>query len=76
MFGTKDIHYEGLIPFITHGILSPASVTLIIGFLIAKYLYLDNKKISLLSSNFLEMISNFIKQNINLTNSFWAALIL
>ena len=61
MFGIKDIHYEGLIPFITHGILSPASVTLIIGFLIAKYLYLDNKKISLLSSKFLEMISNFIK---------------
>ena len=61
MFGVKDIHYEGLIPFITHGILSPASVTLIIGFLIAKYLYLDNKKISILSSKFLVMIKNFIK---------------
>ena len=61
MFGVKEIHYEGLLPFISHGILSPASVTLIVGFLIAKYLYLDNKELLFLSNKYLKKLSMIIK---------------
>ena len=61
MYGIKEIHYEGLMPFISHGVLSPASVTLIAGFFIAKYLYLDNKKTSFLSNKFISKISMIIK---------------
>ena len=61
MYGIKEIHYEGLMPFISHGVLSPASITLIAGFFIAKYLYLDNKKLSFLSNKYMGKISMIIK---------------
>ena len=74
MFGIKDIHYEGLIPFITHGILSPASVTLIIGFLIAKYLK-KKFKIHFISNNLSKEYAkklkkeNFFLHNLNLKSN-------
>ena len=61
MYGIKEVHYEGLMPFISHGVLSPASITLIAGFFIAKYLYLDNKKLSFLSNKLISKVSMIIK---------------
>ena len=61
MYEAKDINYENLIAFIKHGILSPASLTLIIGFYIAKKLYKDNIKIKLLESKVFDNVVSVIK---------------
>ena len=51
MFGVSDIHYNGIITFIEHGILSPATLALVLGFYIAKKIYKDK-----ISFNFIEKI--------------------
>ena len=61
MHEAKDIPYEGLISFITHGILSPATVFLILGFYLAKVFYKDNKKFSILGNKYLKIIVLTIK---------------
>ena len=61
MYEAKDISYENLIAFIKHGILSPASLTLILGFYIAKKLYKDNIKIKLLENKVFDNVVSVIK---------------
>ena len=61
MHQAKAVHYENIIAFIKHGILSPASVTLILGFFIAKKLYKDNYKIKFLDKKFMINIISIIK---------------
>ena len=48
MFGVSDIHYNGIITFIEHGILSPATLALVLGFYIAKKIYKDKVSFNLL----------------------------
>ena len=54
------INYNGLLNFIIHGILSPTTITLFIGFYIAKLLYKDNKKYKLFRFKIIE----FFKQTV------------
>ena len=54
MNGIPEIHYDGLVTYIEHGILSPATLTLVLGFYIAKKLYRDNVKPEFLENNFLK----------------------
>ena len=61
MYQAKAVHYENIIAFIKHGILSPASVTLILGFFVAKKLYKDNYKIKFLDKKFMINIISIIK---------------
>ena len=61
MYEAKDISYENLIAFIKHGILSPASLTLILGFYIAKKLYKDNIKIKFLENKVFDNVVSVIK---------------
>jgi NADH-quinone oxidoreductase subunit L len=61
MHVAKDIHYDGLIAFITNGILSPATVCLVLGFYVAKILYKDNKKFLILDNKYLNTITLAIK---------------
>jgi NADH-quinone oxidoreductase subunit L len=61
MYGKKDIHYDGMVTYIEHGILSPATLTLVLGFFIAKKLYKDNKEFLFLGNNFLVKIKKVIK---------------
>jgi len=61
MYGIKDIHYDGMVTYIEHGILSPATLTLVLGFFIAKKLYKDNKEFLFLENNFLVKIKKVIK---------------
>ena len=61
MHVAKDIHYAGLIAFITNGILSPATVCLVLGFYVAKILYKDNKKFLILDNKYLNTITLAIK---------------
>ena len=61
MYGIKDIDYDGMVTYIEHGILSPATLTLVLGFFIAKKLYKDNKEFLFLENNFLVEIKKVIK---------------
>ena len=60
-YGLKDIHYEGMLPFISHGILSPASIALITGFFVAKILYKDERKFKMLNSAITIKLKSFIQ---------------
>lgn len=61
MFGVKDIHYEGIVTFIEHGILSPATLALVLGFYVSKKIYKDDIKFNILGNNFFKRISVIIK---------------
>ena len=60
MNGIKDIHYGGMVTYIEHGILSPATLTLVLGFFIAKKIYKDNVKFSFLENSFLDKTKYYI----------------
>ena len=61
MYQAEDIYYDDMITFIKHGIFSPASLALIIGFYIAKKLYKDELKVKFLDNNLLNNIVLVIK---------------
>ena len=61
MYQAEVNYYDDMISFIKHGIFSPASVALILGFIIAKKLYKDNIKIKFLDSKFINNITIVIK---------------
>ncbi len=61
MYQAEDIYYDDMITFIKHGIFSPASLALIIGFYIAKKLYKDELKVKFLDNNLLNNIVHVIK---------------
>ncbi len=61
MYQAEDIYYDDMITFIKHGIFSPASLALIIGFYIAKKLYKDELKAKFLDNNLLNNIVLVIK---------------
>ena len=61
MYQAEVNYYGDMISFIKHGIFSPASVALILGFIIAKKLYKDNIKIKFLDSKFINNITIVIK---------------
>tara|TARA_A100001011_G_scaffold286670_1_gene297438 strand:+ start:16452 stop:18359 length:1908 start_codon:yes stop_codon:yes gene_type:complete len=61
MYQAEVNYYDDMISFIKHGIFSPASVALILGFIIAKKLYKDNIKIKFLDSKFINYITIVIK---------------
>ncbi|MAW34500.1 MAG: NADH-quinone oxidoreductase subunit L [Gammaproteobacteria bacterium] len=61
MYQAEVNYYGDMISFIKHGIFSPASVALILGFIIAKKLYKDNIKIKFLDSKFINYITIVIK---------------
>ena len=60
MHGINNINYNGLLNFIIHGVLSPTTITLLVGFYIAKLLYKDNKKYEIFGFK----IIKFFKQTI------------
>ena len=60
MHGINNINYSGLLNFIIHGVLSPTTITLLVGFYIAKLLYKDNKKYEIFGFK----IIKFFKQTI------------
>jgi NADH-quinone oxidoreductase subunit L len=61
MFGVSDIHYNGIITFIEHGILSPATLALVLGFYIAKKIYKDKISFNFIENNLFNKISLIIK---------------
>lgn len=61
MFGVSDIHYNGIITFIEHGILSPATLALVLGFYIAKKIYKDKISFNFIENNLFKKISLIIK---------------
>jgi len=61
MFGVSDIHYNGIITFIEHGILSPATLALVLGFYIAKKIYKDKVSFNFIENNLFNKISSIIK---------------
>lgn len=61
MFGVSDIHYNGIITFIEHGILSPATLALVLGFYIAKKIYKDKISFNFIENNLFNKISSIIK---------------
>jgi NADH-quinone oxidoreductase subunit L len=61
MFGVSDIHYNGIITFIEHGILSPATLALVLGFYIAKKIYKDKISLNFIENNLFNKISLIIK---------------
>ena len=61
MFGVSDIHYNGIITFIEHGILSPATLALVLGFYIAKKIYKDKVSFNFIRNNLFNKISLIIK---------------
>ena len=61
MYQAEVNYYDDMISFIKHGIFSPASVALILGFIIAKKLYKDNIKTKFLDSKFINNITIVIK---------------
>ena len=61
MFGVSDIHYNGIITFIEHGILSPATLVLVLGFYIAKKIYKDKISFNFIENNLFNKISLIIK---------------
>lgn len=61
MFGVSDIHYNGIITFIEHGILSPATLALVLGFYIAKKIYKDKISLNFIENNLFNKISSIIK---------------
>lgn len=61
MFGLSDIHYNGIITFIEHGILSPATLALVLGFYIAKKIYKDKISFNFIENNLFNKISLIIK---------------
>ncbi|MFL2549690.1 MAG: NADH-quinone oxidoreductase subunit L [Gammaproteobacteria bacterium] len=61
MYQAEVNYYDDMISFIKHGIFSPASVALILGFIIAKKLYKDNIKIKFLDNKFINNITIVIK---------------
>ena len=61
MFGVSDIHYNGIITFIEHGILSPATLALVLGFYIAKKIYKDKVSFNFIENNLFNKISLIIK---------------
>ena len=61
MFGVSDIHYNGIITFIEHGILSPATLALVLGFYIAKKIYKDKVSFNFIENNLFKKISLIIK---------------
>jgi NADH-quinone oxidoreductase subunit L len=61
MFGLSDIHYNGIITFIEHGILSPATLALVLGFYIAKKIYKDKISLNFIENNLFNKISLIIK---------------
>ena len=73
MYQAKAVHYENIIAFIKHGILSPASVTLILGFFVAKKLYKDNYKIKFLDKKFMINIISIIKSKYKFDEFFIAS---
>ena len=61
MFGVSDIHYNGIITFIEHGILSPATLALVLGFYIAKKIYKDKISLNFIENNLFNKISLIVK---------------
>tara|TARA_B100000989_G_scaffold208425_1_gene158020 strand:- start:4499 stop:6406 length:1908 start_codon:yes stop_codon:yes gene_type:complete len=61
MYQAEVNYYDDMISFIKHGIFSPASVALILGFVIAKKLYKDNIKTKFLDNKFINNIAIIIK---------------
>ncbi len=61
MYQAEVNYYDDMISFIKHGIFSPASVALILGFVIAKKLYKDNIKAKFLDNKFINNIAIIIK---------------
>ena len=61
MYQAEVHYYDDMISFIKHGIFSPASLTLIIGFVIAKKLYKDNIKTKFTDNKFVNNIAIIIK---------------
>ncbi len=61
MYQSENIYYDDMVSFIKHGILSPASLALIVGFFIAKKLYKDNFKIKILNNKLFNNIVLVIK---------------
>ena len=61
MFGVSDIRYNGIITFIEHGILSPATLALVLGFYIAKKIYKDKVSFNFIENNLFNKISSIIK---------------
>ena len=73
MYQAKAVYYENIIAFIKHGILSPASVTLILGFFIAKKLYKDNYKTKFIDKKFVINIISIIKSKYKFDEFFIAS---
>ncbi|MBT7542806.1 MAG: NADH-quinone oxidoreductase subunit L [Gammaproteobacteria bacterium] len=60
MYGINNINYDGLLNFIIHGVLSPASVALIVGFYFAKRIYKDDTKYKIFEVKIIKIFKQII----------------
>ena len=60
MYGINNINYDGLLNFIIHGVLSPASVALIVGFYFAKRIYKDDNKYKIFEVKIIKIFKKII----------------
>ena len=60
-YGISNVHYNGILSFISHGILSPASIALLAGFYIAKIIYIDKREIRFLKNSFFQSFKKIIE---------------
>jgi len=60
MYGINNINYDGLLNFIIHGVLSPASAALIVGFYFAKRIYKDDNKYKIFEVKIIKIFKKII----------------
>jgi NADH-quinone oxidoreductase subunit L len=60
MYGINNINYDGLLNFIIHGVLSPTSVALIVGFYFAKRIYKDDNKYKIFEVKIIKIFKQII----------------